>query len=51
MWSRFTKLGSPVGTSSDPTLLPDFPGEGQIPQAAYTRVLVVGATGRCAGWA
>lgn len=27
-------------------MLPDFPGEGQTPQAAYTRVLVVGATGR-----
>ena len=45
VWSRFTKLGSPVG--SDPSLLMDTPDEGRAPQASYTRVLVIGATGRC----
>ena len=52
MWQQFTKLSGPIGSKRalDDAL---FSGLGagndefETPQAAVTRVLVAGATGRC----
>ena len=51
MWQQFTKLSGPVGSSAlDDVLNSMAAGNDEFvtPQAAVTRVLVAGATGRCA---
>ena len=50
MWQQFTKLSGPVGSSAlDDAFnrLAAGKDEFETPQAAVTKVLVAGATGRC----
>ena len=50
VWQQFTKLTSPISSAGDADValgrLAGDSGEFETPQAAVTRVLVTGATGR-----
>lgn len=51
MWQQFTKLSGPVGSSALDDVFNRMAAgkdEFETPQAAVTKVLVAGATGRCA---
>ena len=51
VWQQFTKLSGPVGSSALDDVFNRMAAgkdEFETPQAAVTKVLVAGATGRCA---